>query len=79
MLLGGTTIELVGIPANAAPGSLAPDVLFNLGIVMGPIMALLLLIPYLIARQIRTSKAEHARIRTLLDARANSQPPKDGR
>ena len=79
LLLGGTTIELVGIPANAAPGSLAPDVLFNLGIVMGPIMALLLLIPYLIARQIRTSKAEHARIRTLLDARANSQPPKDGR
>lgn len=70
LLLGGATIDLVGIPANAAPGSLPSDVLFNLGIVMGPVQALLLMVPYFYARQLRTSKAEHARVRSLLDARA---------
>ena len=76
LLLGGATIDLVGIPANAAPGSLDADVLVKLGLVMGPVHALLLLMPYFFARRIRTSKREHARIRAQLDARQTLEPHK---
>ena len=69
LLLAGATIDLVGIPANAAPGSLPEDVLFNLGIIMGPVHVLLTAMPLLYAYRIKTSKQDHARIRAALETR----------
>lgn len=69
-LLGGLIIDAVGLVPGAAPGSVSEPVLTSLGLVMGPGIALFLLIPYLISRQLRLGAAQHQEIRSALDRRA---------
>ena len=73
-LLGGIVIDLIRLPAGAAPGTVEADVLFNLGVVMGPIIAGFLFVPYLYARRLKLSRARHAEVRAALDQRSNGGP-----
>lgn len=71
--LGGIVLDVIRLPAGAAPGTVSPDTLFGLGIVMGPIMAVSLAVPYFFARRLRLSRARHAEIRAELDLRSEKQ------
>ncbi|MEM1434560.1 MAG: MFS transporter [Pseudomonadota bacterium] len=70
-LLGGVVIDLIRLPVGATPGTVDADVLFDLGIVMGPVIAGFLFLPYLYARRLELSRARHAEIRAALDQRGN--------
>lgn len=72
--LGGFIIDLVGLPAGAEPGTVADDIVFNLGIAAGPLMAALLLLPYFFTRRLRISRASHADVRERLDAASSANP-----
>ncbi len=67
---GGLVLTMIEMPAGAAPGTVEDGVLFELGLVMGPGLALVLAVPYLFASRLRVSRAQHASIRAELDARA---------
>ncbi|MCR9259406.1 MAG: MFS transporter [Pseudomonadaceae bacterium] len=77
-LVGGVVIDLIRLPVGAAPGTVEADIIFNLGIVMGPCIALSLLVPYFFSRKITLSRARHSEIRSLLDARGHTPdaPPR---
>lgn len=66
---GGLIIDFVGLPPGAAPGTVDEQVLFELGMVMGPGLVFLLAVPYVFARRFNLSRARHAEIRVSLDAR----------
>ena len=38
-LLAGIGIDLIAFPVSAAPGTIAPDVLFGFGVLAGPVTA----------------------------------------
>lgn len=67
--IGGIVIDFIRLPVGAAPGTVDGQVLFELGLVMGPGMVLALVVPYCFARQLTLSRARHAEIRAELDAR----------
>lgn len=68
--IGGIVLEVIELPVNAAPGSVPADTLFQMGIVVGPILSLFTLIPFLFARKITLTRERHDQIRAELDARA---------
>lgn len=68
-LLGGFVIQYIQLPPNAEPGTVDASVLFELGVVMGPIIAGFLLVPYFFARRLQMSRARHEEIRTALNER----------
>jgi|TARA_B100000315_G_C14558691_1_gene579444 Na+/melibiose symporter-like transporter len=47
----------------------SPDLLFNLGIAMGPVMVLFLIVPYFFARRVKTSRVRHEEIQQALNRR----------
>jgi Na+/melibiose symporter-like transporter len=71
--LGGVLIDVVALPAQAAPGTLASDVLFRLGLVAGPLVSLSFLIPIVLLGRIRLDRNRHAELREILDARSASE------
>jgi hypothetical protein len=44
-LVGGTLIDVMGIETGLEPGEVPEDVLWNLGLVTGPLVSLSLLLP----------------------------------
>ena len=69
-LLGGALLDFVGFPSGAEPGSVAPEVLFKLGVIIGPVLALTFLVPLFLVRFIDLDRARHAELRITLDGRA---------
>ena len=70
-LLGGIIIDFVQLPSGAEPGSVAPEVLFKLGVIIGPVLALTYLVPLFLVRFIDLDRARHAELRATLDERAS--------
>lgn len=68
-LLGGMVIDLVQLDPGAAPGTVEPDVLWNLGFIQGPVISLSFLIPFFMFRRLDLTRERHAEIRRVLDAR----------
>lgn len=67
--LGGLTLSLIEFPKETAVGDVAPDVIFDLGLVYGPlILAILLSSVYAIDRY-PISRAKHAETLARLDGR----------
>ena len=67
--LGGLTLSLIEFPKETAVGDVAPDVIFDLGLVYGPlILAILLSSVYAIDRY-PISRAQHAETLARLDGR----------
>lgn len=77
-LVGGVVIDVIGLPVGAQPGTIAADVIFDLGVVMGPIMALCLAVPYCYARKLTLSRARHAEVRAELDRRHGLEVADEG-
>jgi Na+/melibiose symporter-like transporter len=70
--LGGVVIDIIRLPVGAVPGTVDLEVLFNLGIFMGPVIALFLVVPYFFSRRLRMSREQHAEIRAALDERSGA-------
>ncbi len=71
--VGGVVLEFIELPINAAPGTVPAEVLFKMGIVVGPVLALFTVIPFLFARRITLTRERHDEIRAELDSRKSSR------
>lgn len=69
-LLAGVVIDLAGIPADALPGQVDPDVLFALGAFTLIVTATPAILATFFNSKIRLGRAEHARIRAALESAA---------
>jgi Na+/melibiose symporter-like transporter len=69
VILGGIIIDLLAFPRGADPGTIDPDLLFRLGLVLGVIVPLVNLLPLALATRLETSPAAHAEVRRQLDER----------
>ena len=68
-LAGGIVIDLVGLDPGAAPGTLNPDVVWNLGFIVGPGLSASFLIPLVLLSRISLSRQRHVELHRLLDER----------
>jgi len=58
--LGGLMLSLIGFPRGTAVGGVAPDVIFDLGLVYGPLILVILLSSAYVISRYPISRAEHA-------------------
>jgi GPH family glycoside/pentoside/hexuronide:cation symporter len=56
-VIGGPLLDFVGLQAGVAPGDASPEALLGIGIAIGPMIALLLLVPWWMTSQIDVSRA----------------------
>ncbi len=66
---GGLVLDFVKMPLDAEPGKVAPEVLFKLGLIVGPILGCFFVIPYLATTRFNVSRARHAEIQQALTER----------
>jgi GPH family glycoside/pentoside/hexuronide:cation symporter len=69
-MAGGFVIAWIGIERGMTPGNVSADVLFRLGLVAGPLVALSLLAPLAVMLGFDLDRKRHAELRAALDARA---------
>jgi GPH family glycoside/pentoside/hexuronide:cation symporter len=58
--IGGIVIDIIKLPAGAAPGTVDAEVMFELGMVMGPGVTVALLVRFYFSRKFNLSRARHA-------------------
>jgi Na+/melibiose symporter-like transporter len=71
--LAGVGLDLITFPTNAEVGSVAPEVIRNLGILYGPGLALLAVIALLCFSRYRLTRARFEALRRELETRRASQ------
>jgi Na+/melibiose symporter-like transporter len=59
--IAGLGLDLIRFPKDAAPGSLAPEVLLRFGLFMGPVLMVVYLISLLFLRGYRITRSGHER------------------
>ncbi len=69
-LVAGPYLDLIGLESSAVPGETPASVAWGLGLMMGPGLALMMLVPVWMAFKLRLSRASHLAVREALDARA---------
>ena len=75
-LLGGWVLDFIQFDVNATPGEAPPEVLFKLGLFVGPILGCLLFVPFTASRFFTVSLAKHAEIKeTLLKRQQETSSP----
>ena len=67
--LAGVGLDLIAFPTNAAVGSVAPEVIRNLGILYGPGLAVLAVIALACMSRYRLTRARFEALRRELEAR----------
>ena len=70
-LVAGPFLDLIGLEAGTLPGEVPYSVILGLRIIMGPALALLMVIPVWMALRLNMSKADHSAVRDALGARAD--------
>ncbi|MDP6377571.1 MAG: MFS transporter [Pseudomonadales bacterium] len=65
-MIGGPLLDFVGLKAGVAPGEASQKALLGIGIAIGPVMVLLLLIPWWMAVRIDVSRGKLARVHSEL-------------
>ncbi len=66
-LVGGIAIDIIGFPAGAKPGEVPDDMIFQLGLLDGPIAIIPTLIAIVFYRRYAITREEHAKVRQALD------------
>jgi GPH family glycoside/pentoside/hexuronide:cation symporter len=74
-LFAGLIIDFIGLPAKLAPGAVEPSIIWNLGLIIGPILGILWVIPFLIILRLRMSRSRMVEIRQQLNTRKVSKSP----
>jgi len=57
------------MPESVAPGEVAPEVLFKLGLITGPLLGCSFVIPFLLTRRLKVSREKHAKVQEALEQR----------
>lgn len=65
-----TNLDAIGLQAGALRGEAPPSVILRLGIMVGPALALLMLIPLWMAMKLNFSMAGHTAVQQALRERA---------
>ena len=68
-LIAGPYLDLIGLESSAVPGETPASVAWGLGLMMGPVLAVMMLIPVWMSFKLRLSRASHQAVRDALDAR----------
>ncbi len=68
-MAGGFLLAWVGIEKGMQPGAASEEVIFRLGLVAGPLVAISLLLPLVVMLGFDLSRARHGELRRTLDAR----------
>jgi len=61
-IVGGIALDLIAFPKKALPGSVEPDVIFNLGLVQGPVTSIFTLMGLLLYLGYRLTRERHEEI-----------------
>jgi GPH family glycoside/pentoside/hexuronide:cation symporter len=61
-IVGGIALDLIAFPKKALPGSVDPDVIFNLGLVQGPLTSIFTLMGLLLYLGYRLTRERHEEI-----------------
>lgn len=72
-LFAGLIIDYIGLPPKAVPGMVDPAVVKHLGIIVGPIVGTLWIIPISIISTLRISKERQQEIKSMIDQRHKEQ------
>ena len=72
-MVGGPLLDLVGLHGGIAPGEASKSALFGIGIVVGPVVTVLLLIPWRMAARLDVSKKRLNQVQAALHEREVSQ------
>lgn len=76
-LAGGILIDRIGIQTGLQPGEVPADVLWNLGLVVGPLLALSYLAPTALLSRYQLDRRRHGELRGILARRRAGAPPGD--
>lgn len=68
-LVAGPFLDLIGLEAGAKPGEVSNQVIWGLGLIMGPGLALIMLVPMWMSYKITASHDRHIAVREALDRR----------
>lgn len=74
-LFGGLMLDFIHLDVLATPGEVPSDVLFKLGLVVGPLLGCLFVIPFVATRFFTVSRAKHAEIKKALLERQQAPTP----
>lgn len=72
-LFAGFIIDAIGLPAKAVPGTVDPAVVFKLGLIIGPIIGTLWIIPLFIILSRKMTKERQQEIRELIRRRKKKE------
>jgi len=68
-IVGGLALDFIAFPKNAEPGSVAPEVIFNLGLVQGPLTSIFSLSGLVLYLGYRLTRTRHQEIVQALEER----------
>ncbi|MCR9103802.1 MAG: MFS transporter [Gammaproteobacteria bacterium] len=71
-LIAGPFLDLIGLEPGLQPGEAPQQVIWGLGLIMGPGLAVTMLIPMWMSLKLRASHATHITVRKALAARAKA-------
>ena len=73
-MIAGPLLDIVGLEPGSAPGEASASALFGIGIVVGPVMVLLLMIPWWLAYRINVSRTRLEEVQIGLKQRSAPEP-----
>jgi len=71
--LAGIALDVIAFPTHAAPGTVADDTLFRLGIAVGPCMFVLFLLSLVFLRRYGITRTRYAEILEELERRKHAR------
>ena len=71
-LIAGPFLDLIGLQAGARPGEVSSTVLWGLGLIMGPGLAIIMLLPLWMSFKVKMSHASQLEVRQALSQRQQS-------
>ena len=72
-MLGGLALDFIMFPKKALPGTVDPDVIFNLGLVQGPLTSIFTLLGLGLYLRYKLTRSRHAEIVAELDKRRSGK------
>ncbi|MFT5098553.1 MAG: GPH family glycoside/pentoside/hexuronide:cation symporter [Planctomycetaceae bacterium] len=72
-IMGGIALDLIAFPKNSLPGTVDPDVIFNLGLVQGPVTSIFTLMGLMLYLGYRLSRERHEEIVAALQVQRAQQ------
>ncbi len=72
-LFAGIIIDVINLPSKAIPGTVDPEIIWNLGFFVGPVLGVLWMIPFFIILRLRITSERMTEIHIALAARKSGK------